>query len=398
MRQLLLTAALGLCACTEGFHSVGFFDRVDTMNAAGKNVVLLGTGDLDGDGRADVILVDSANNANEVSVLFSKGDGNFSAGVSYPLDNSSQNHTLVVGDLNGDGRADVIVGNLDQSLFQVFMNQGDGRLMALPQTTPTSNNCKPALLVLYDMTGDGKPDLVVGCSQANLIQVYKNQGASNGQPLSFGGMYSHKWTTATSQAGSQDPAAVGIAIGELNGDGIPDIAVATATDLRILNSPRENVTDYQVSVPLTASTTAVALGDVNGNGITDISALQENKSVQVFEYATGGAYSLVAAYQNLGGVNNRYTTPMLKVADFSSDGKSDFLVSLYNPSELKVAVSRGETGMVAAPVTLSYQYPVAGDLQICDTCLSLGDVNGDSRPDLVLRNGGKISVLINGSR
>ena len=52
----------------------------------------------------------------------------------------------------------------------------------------------------------------------------------------------------------------------------------------------------------------------------------------------------------------------------------------------------------SAPVTLSYVYPIQNDLQICDTCLTLGDVNGDSRPDLVMRNGAKISVLISASR
>ena len=394
MRQLLLTAALSLCACTDTFHSVGFYNRVDTTNAGNKAVLALGTGDLNGDGRADVILADDAN---EVNVLFSKGDGNFATGVSYPIENlGNQPRSIVIGDLNNDGRADVVVGNINQNTVQVFINQGDGRLVAL-QPTSLQVNCKPSFLVLHDMTGDGRLDLVIGCGSPNEVHILKNQGAgpAPGQPLSFGGMYIHKWTTATGQSGSE-PAILGFAVGELNGDNTPDIAVATMSDLRILNSPRESVIDYQVSMPLTVPTMAVALGDVTGNGVTDISALTEGKSVQVFEYATGGAYNQVVAYQNLG-INGRTTTPVLKVADLSSDGKSDLLLTLKNPTEIKVAVSRSETGIVTAPVTLSYQYP-ASDLSICDGCVSLGDLNGDGKLDLVLHNNGsKISVLLNAS-
>ena len=174
--------------------------------------------------------------------------------------------------------------------------------------------------------------------------------------------------------------------------------MATDSDLRILNSPKESGRDYKdylVSTPLAMRPYAIQLGDVSGNGVTDISALVDGKSVQVFEYATGGTYNQVAVYQNLG-MPGRTTTQTLGVADMSSDGKSDLIVTLPNPSEVKVAVSRGETGPVAEPLTLSYQYPTGQ--QTCDGCLSLGDISGDGRTDLVLRNGNKVSVLISASR
>jgi hypothetical protein len=397
MRQLLLTAALGLCACTDGFHSVGFYDKIDTMLAGGKTVAVLGVGDLNGDGRADVAL---ANTANELTVLFSQGDGTFASGVSYPLDpiGNPQARSMLVGDLNGDGRADVIVGNIEQNNISLFMNQGDGKLVALQQGS-MDVGCRPTFLVLHDMNADGRPDLVVGCGiQPNEIHILKNQGQGQGPALTvtFAGAYTHQWTTATSQ--NNPPMALGIAVGELNGDGIPDIAVATDTDLRILNSPKETGRDYKdylVSMPLSVRTSAVGLGDGNGNGITDISALVAGQSVQVFEYATGGAYTQLAVYQNLG-ISGRGTTQFLGETDLSSDGKSDYVVTLNNPSEVKLVVSRGETGMVAQPVTVSYQYPTG--LQVCDTCLSFGDVSGDGKTDIVLRNGNKVSVLISGSR
>lgn len=389
-----LAAAFNLWACADGFHSVGFYDKVDNTLAGGKSAAAIGVGDLNGDGRADVVFADFTSS---LSVLISKGDGSFAAGLSYPIENIGNQaaRTLVVGDINGDGRADVVVGNVEQSSIQGFINQGDGSLVAMQQGS-FGVGCRPSFMILRDLSGDGKPDLVIGCNQPNEVRVLKLESQGSGQPPSFAGMYSHQWTTATSQ--NNPPAVIGFAVGELNGDNIPDIAVATDTDLRVLNSPKESGRDYKdylVSMPLSMRTSAVGIGDVNGNSVSDLSALVNGQSVQVFEYATGGAYNQVAVYQNLG-IPGRTTTQSLGIADMSSDGRSDLVLSLPNPSEIKVAVSRGESGIVAQPVTLSYQYPMGQ--QVCDTCLSLGDISGDGRTDLVLRNGNKISVLISASR
>ena len=334
---------------------------------------------------------------NSLNVLISKGDGTFAAGVSYPLDviGNQAARSLLVGDLNGDGRADAVVGNVEQNSIQGFLNQGDGSLVALPQGSQNIG-CRPSYMALHDLSGDGRPDLVIACTYPNEVRVFKNDGPA--QSLSFATPYSHQWTTATSQ--NNPPVPTGLAVGELNGDGLPDIAVATDSDLRILNSPKEagrDYKDYLVSTPLAVRPSAVRTGDVNGNGVTDISALISGggTSVQVFEYATGGTYNQLAVYQNLG-VSGRTTSQTLGLSDMSSDGKSDFVLTLSNPSEVKVVVSRGETGLVAQPVTLYYQYPTG--VQTCDGCLSLGDVSGDSRSDVVLRNGNKISVLISASR
>ena len=338
---------------------------------------------------------------NSLNVLISKGDGTFAAGVSYPLDiiGNQAARTLVVGDLNGDGRADAVVGNVEQNTIQGFINQGDGSLLALQQGSQNIG-CRPSYMALYDLSGDSRPDLVIACTYPNEVRVFKNSGPAQGsaQSLSFADSYSHQWTTATNQ--NNPPVPTGMAVGELNGDGLPDIAVATDSDLRILNSPKEagrDYKDYLVSTPLAVRPNAVRIGDVNGNGVSDLSALIDGsgKSVQVFEYATGGTYNQLAVYQNLG-VPGRSTSQTLGLADMSSDGKSDFVLTLGNPSEVKVVVSRGEAGIVEQPLTLSYQY--ATGVQTCDGCLSLGDVSGDSRPDVVLRNGTKISVLISASR
>jgi hypothetical protein len=403
MRPLAVVAlALPFVTCAD-YHSAGLFDKIDTTLAAGKSAAALAVGDLDGDGRGDVVVVDTSN---QVNVLISKGDGTFATGVSYPVPNQGSRGVLVA-DLNGDGHADVLVANIDQDNVSVFINQGDGRLVQTQQQT-MAVGCRPANMVLYDMNADGRPDLVVGCgAQPNEIHVVKNMGQSPGQStmpnFSFGGTYTHQITTAASP--SNPPAIHGIVVGELNGSGTPDIGVATDTDLRILNDPKENGRDYKdylVSVPLAMTPVAIGIGDVNGNRINDVSALVDNGStVQVFEYATGGTYNQLVVYGNLNAAGFVPTHTLAEV-DMSSDGRSDYVLTGSDPSSgiIRLLLSGGETGVIPMPTLASYAYPnnVASPLQMCDGCLSLGDVNGDRKPDLVLRSGTSFSVVMSASR
>lgn len=116
MRSLCLIAIslLGLAACSPPFSTVGFQKKIDIPLNNGRVATALGLGDLDGDHDQDILIT---SNQNELIALISKGDGSFATGVSYPLDTiGNQNaRTIAVGDLTGDGLADVVVGNTEQS-------------------------------------------------------------------------------------------------------------------------------------------------------------------------------------------------------------------------------------------------------------------------------------------
>jgi len=349
-----------------------------------RSAVALGLGDLDGDQRQDLVV---ATNQNELHVLISKGDGSFATGVAYPLDPGANSRIVSVSDMNGDGRADVVVANDTLGTLSLFWNQGAGSLQATP--APISTNCRPRALALADLNSDGLLDGVVGCEGPNEIHVLKNKGGQSG----FDAPYTLGYEQNPGMGGNV-PIPRSVAVAQLDGDGRPDIAVGTDSDLRVLLGPTEGPRSYVVSVPLTMRSPALGVGDVNGNGTQDIAVLVGGQTIQVFEAASGGTFNRIVTYNNIGSTA-RTAQVGVGVADFVKDGRSDFLVTLGNPAEVKLVVSRGERDVVDAPLSTSYQYPMG--LTTCDGCFSVGDVNGDGRPDVVLRSGARIGVLLNAS-
>ena len=229
----------------------------------------------------------------------------------------------------------------------------------------------------------------MACEGPNELHVLKNKGGQSGFEAPYVLGYEQN-----PGMGSNLPIPRSLAVGQLDSDGKPDIVVGTDSDLRVLLSPNEGPRSYVVSIPLTMRAPALGLGDVNGNGSTDIAVLVGGQAVQVFEAASGGTFNRLATYNNLGSTA-RATQAGLGVADFVKDGRSDFLVTLGNPAEVKLVVSRGERDSVDLPLSTSYQYPMG--LTTCDGCFSVGDISGDGRPDVVLRSGTRIGVLLNAS-
>lgn len=389
MRHLVLALSLlvGAGGCSDGYRSVGFLAPVATtlpkVNNNTASAVTLGLGDLNGDGRLDAVITD---NQNQVDVLISNGDGSFATGAAYATENIGNGapRSLVVGDLSGDGLADVVVGHVQQSTISIFWAQNDGKLVAA-NGNPLNVGCQPVAMALADLSRDSQTDIVIACANPNEIRLLKGRGAQKGFDAAVTLAYD------LPGASGQAPPPRSIAIGQLDGDGLPDVVLGTDMDMRILLSPQEKPATYTVSAPLSNRPGGIGIGDVNGNGVSDISVVVGGLDIRVYEYAAGGTYQQAVVYQGIG-VMGRTTKDGLGVADFLRDGRSDLLTMLPNPNELHLVVSRGESGPVAQPVSGINQFGMTP--YVCDGCLALGDITGDGLPDVVLRNGASVNALV----
>ena len=285
------------------------------------------TADFNNDGISDVAV--SCIDANGVEhVYVSLGNGNGSFQNPNQLANPAGS-VLLTGDMNHDGKMDIIVVNLNSgsnvSQFSVYLGNGDGTFTA---STVTSFGLAAGALPNFeiaDIDGDGYPDFVafnyVPGATTGSIDIYRNQ--SNTLYGVSGGSGANTPTYSISLQASSF-AYQQLAVGDVNGDGLPDLV----TDYAVTSSstPEFGVTAYlnaskpgsiafqtgpNVTIPNQVINFAVA--DFNGDGLADIaleipcsSCSLPGSNVQVL---TGdGTGNFTAAYPNLQTTGNTVGT------------------------------------------------------------------------------------------
>jgi hypothetical protein len=164
-------------------------------------------GDLNGDGRLDIVSANSANGFNTVTVHFGQAGGLFGPEIDYLAGTNPTD--VALGDVNGDGRLDIVTVSNGAGIASVLLGQAGGSFMARTDY-PTGAN--PGRVTLGDVNGDGRLDIVTA-NFSNTTSVLLGQ--HNG---GFGPKVDYPVGTAV----------YGVALGDVNGDGRLDIATANA--------------------------------------------------------------------------------------------------------------------------------------------------------------------------
>ena len=281
-RMALVCAGLALCnglvAASVQAQGVSFEDARNF--AVGRLPISVAEGDFNGDGVPDLVVSNYL--TGNASVLLGNGDGSFQDARSF--DAGLNPYSMAVGDFNGDGVPDLAVANAGSSPYfrdgsiSILLGTGDGGFTG-GQTMAAGDG--PLAIAIADFNGDGTSDLVI---------------ANNGYFVDdgMGGYIFVAGTTSRLFLGNGDgtfrsgvvvgvgAAPYPVAVGDFNGDGALDLAVANQTDnnVSVLLGNGDGSFQQARSFGVGLNPYSVAVGDFNGDGLPDL-AVANNGSNNV---------------------------------------------------------------------------------------------------------------------
>lgn len=329
-----------------------------TQFTSGGSPTAIATGDLNGDSKVDFAIPDPSDNY--VSIFYNDGAGNFTGPTK--ITTGTYPHDLAIGDFNGDGLGDLAVLDAFNVGVEVFLNNGNGTF-ATPVHYLVEGN--PANIITADFNRDGNLDLAVISDTTN-VDVLLGTGTG----------------TFSSPVKSTAAATGGIAVGDFDEDGVPDLAVSDygTESLSILHGDGTGHFTLSHSYVLGGNAGEVVTGDFNRDLHLDVAVgvynISPNNHIAV--YLGSGNGNLVAGQEIL------VSDPAALVAtDFNADGNLDLAAATFNSEQVVFALGQG-TGRFRPPqkTTIRGRNPQPLDL-------ALADFNGDGRADIVTADYGQ---------
>lgn len=367
--------------------------KTDIAGAAGSAPQHIVFGDINRDGKPDIVTANQ--NTNDISIFTNTTVLNsttpaFSAPANFA--SGSQPHSVSLGDINGDGLPDIAVANTSSSTVSVFLNTtaAGAAIPTLAAKKDLTSASGPYSVFIMDMNGDGKTDIIAGAQAGGVISVFINTTAAGASTVSF----------STKTDFSAGTGATHLWIEDFNNDGKADVSIAGNTAAKVSVFLNTTVTGastptFAARAEFTAGATvwSVTAADFNKDGKPDLAVANRGlttMSVFINTMASGASTASFSAKTDF----TIGSTPIgIIAADLNADGLSD--IAVVNRGSSSVSLMYNTTVPGASTPAFAYKL----DLTTASTPYfpAASDINGDGKIDIAVCNSGgnDVSIFLN---
>ena len=369
------TISIALNTTPAGASTV-MFAQAQLVNM-GSASYAMAVGDFNGDGFADLAIVYSSANSLKVAVLLNtRIPGSSAVGLTSPQDLPiGPSSGIAIGDLNGDGRVDLVVTNTLQNSkgnnsVSVLLNQTTlGSLTAAFSLADSIVCAQPLSPVIDDFNNDGRPDLAVVSNDRASLSIFFNTTPPNAPAATV--------TFGTEQllTPGHNIGIIAVAIGDLNQDGVPDLVLGTVTEgntsqlSTYINTTTPGATAMSfaapTSVPLSPNyVNSISIADYTRDAKPDVAISLDDNSVLFLRNVTASG-ALAASFQLDPTAPTGESPQRITAADFNSDGYIDFVTA--NLGSASIFVNRSDPAAILSVQFVQNTTEGSGNLSVMDT-------------------------------
>lgn len=364
------------------FTSAGFLPKIDVTTNYYPHAVSIA--DFNNDGKPDLVVAKGSSAT--VSVLTNtSSNGNITFSAPMELTAAGNSHECsATGDLDGDGKIDLVTANTwNTNTISVFRNTTSTTTISFAAKLDYATDNGAYSVSINDLDGDGKPDIIVANNGSNNISLYKNRSTPG--TISFDNRIDISAPTNPFSVVASD----------LDGDGKPELVYTTqntSSNLSVMkNKSVKDTFSFDAPVVLAnfAGPFVVAVGDLDGDGLPDIAAASAGSTVIVKRnLSTPG--NLAFSGLQLAYATGNYTNG-IAIADIDGDGKPELATANRMSNNISVLRNTSLPGSISFDNHVDY---AVGELPVY---LAVADLNGDQHPDIVSANSSStfVSILTN---